>query len=124
MEKSTGDISEENKIMMLLVRIGDEKVEQIDTHIQKLCSHFCSKIEVLGSAISYHFLTCVGNIPQKAFVYAYILNGMAAEESEHTQNIVAEMFELFNEKLNLCEDASSIMKFFGALTDTGYLSAT
>ena len=123
MEK-TPEISDENKIMMMLVRIGDEKVEQIDSHIQKMCSHLCGKIETLGSSIAYHFLTCVSNIPQKAFVYAYVLNTMAAQEHEHTSNIVNQIFEMFNEKINMNEDATLLIKFFGALTDTGYLNAS
>lgn len=33
------EISDENKIMMMLVRIGDENVEKIDLHIEKICTH-------------------------------------------------------------------------------------
>ncbi|CAI2386618.1 unnamed protein product [Moneuplotes crassus] len=111
-----------DKIMMMLVRIGDEKVELLDSHIQKLTAYLCSKIEVHGSAIAYHLLTCISNIPQKAFIYAYILKNMAVEENEHTVNIVNQVFTMLNEKISLNEDVSLIIKFFGALADTGYLS--
>jgi hypothetical protein len=32
----TVEITDENKIMMMLVRIGDENIDKIDSHIQKL----------------------------------------------------------------------------------------
>jgi hypothetical protein len=115
-------ISEENKIMMMLVRIGDENVEKIDSHIEKLCSHLCSKIEVLGKFISDTLLKCLSNIPNKTFIYAYVLYTMAAEEHENVTEIVKEVFALLNQKISQGSDATLLMKFFGALADTGYLS--
>lgn len=47
---------------------------------------------------------------------------MAVEENEHTVNIVNQVFTMLNEKISLNEDATLIIKFFGALADTGYLS--
>lgn len=115
------EISEENKIMMMLVRIGDENVDRIDSHIQKLCGHLCSKIEVLKQFITETFLTCVQEIPNKPFIYAYIIYSMAAEESENVADIVKEVFSVFSNKIEKGEDATAIVKFLGALADTGYL---
>jgi len=117
-------ITEENKIMMMLVRIGDENTEKIDSHIQKLCSHLCTQIEVLGKYISDTLLNCVSNIPNKPFVYAFALYTMAEEEHENVSEIVKEAFSLLCDKINEGSDATLLMKFFGALADSGYLTAT
>lgn len=121
MEKQS-EISDENKILMMLVRIGDENTEKIDMHIDKLCSYLCKQIGRLNSYITEVFLRCVFSIPNKQFIYAYILYSMANEKHEYVVDIVNEVFNLFVQSINKGEDVNIPMKFIAALADTGLLS--
>jgi hypothetical protein len=48
---------------------------------------------------------------------------MAEEENAHAESISSQVFELMQEKISKSEDATFLIKFFGTLTDIGYLSA-
>lgn len=116
------EVSDENKILMMLVRIGDENVEKIDMHIDKLCTYLCKQIGRLKSYITEVFLKCVFSIPNKQFIYAYILYSMANEKHEYVVDIINEVFDLFVQSINKGEDVNIVMKFIAALADTGLLS--
>lgn len=116
------EMTEKNKIMMMLVRIGDENVEKIDSHIEKLCSYLCNMIDELGVYITDTFISCVCNIPNKPFVYAHIIHRMAEDKPEVVAGMVNEVFNQMVAKINKGDNVNPIIKFLAALADCGYLN--
>ena len=121
MDKQT-EVSDENKILMMLVRIGDENVEKIDMHIDKLCTYLCKQIGRLNQYITEVFLKWVFSIPNKQFIYAYILYSMANEKHEYVVDIINEVFNAFVQNINRGEDVNIVMKFIATLADTGLVT--
>ena len=79
-------ISQLDKLKLMIIRIGDERRELLDEHLQKLKTQINSAYvlkdknnrEVLIEAM----LTCLKHMPHKVGLYSYILGVTAVENFE------------------------------------------
>lgn len=79
-------ISQLDKLKLMVIRIGDERREMLDEHLQKLKAQMNSAYvlkdkhnrEVLQEAL----LTCLKHMPHKVGLYSYLLGATAVDNFE------------------------------------------
>lgn len=79
----------------MIIRIGDEKRELRDEHLQKLKTQFNStyvmKDKQNRDTLVESLLTCIQLMPHKANLYSYIIAATAVENFEFGQEITCKV---------------------------------
>jgi hypothetical protein len=79
----------------MLIRIGDEKRELIDQHLQVLCNKFVELLnkgdqEMLQDAVSM-FRQVIENMPHKVSIYAALVGLMVQNDSPNVCSLLEEI---------------------------------
>ena len=113
----------------MVIRIGDERREMLDEHLQKLKAQMNSAYvlkdkhnrEVLIEAL----LTCLKHMPHKVGVYSYLLGATAVDNFEFAQEITCKAVELLNQTLiqdGDCFQSKNIMRLLANLVAYSLIS--
>ena len=115
-------ISQLDKLKLMIIRVGDEKRELRDDHMQKLKTQFNSafvmKDRFNRDALVDSLLTCVKHMPHKVNLYSYLVAATAVENFEFGQEITHKVVESLNESLikdGDCFKSKNVMRLLGNL---------
>ena len=112
-----------DKIKMMLFRIGDENISKIDSYVEKLSDYLNSEAEFMMDLMIETLISCTSSIPNKSFIYAYVLYTLGWKQNEHAQSIFNAIFEDYWQRISRGEDCIISTKFIAACVDWGYLDA-
>jgi hypothetical protein len=106
----------------MIIRIGDERRELRDDHLQKLKvqfnSAFVMKDKNNREALVESLLTCLKFMPHKVNLYSYLIAASAVENFEFAQEITFKVVESLNESLirdGDCNKSKNVMRLLGNL---------
>ena len=123
-------ISQLDKLKLMLIRIGDEKREMRDEHLNKLKTQFNSAFVMKDKnnrdALVDSLLTCVQLMPHKANLYSYLIAATTVENFEFGQEITARVVASLNESLiseGDCFKSKNAMRILGNLVQFGLITS-
>ena len=93
-------ISQLDKLKLMIIRIGDEKRENVDEHLQKLkaqlVSPFVLKERGHKATVTDTLISCVQVMPHKVNLYSTLVALVAIEDFEFATEIVTAIVESLN----------------------------
>ena len=123
-------ISQMDKLKLMIIRIGDEKRECRDDHLQKLKtqlnSAFVMKDKNNRQTLVEVLLTCIKCMPHKVNLYSFIMAAISVEDFEFAQEITVKVVECLNECLTKDGDvfaSKNCMRILGNLVQIGLISS-
>jgi hypothetical protein len=106
----------------MIIRVGDERRDLRDDHMQKLKTQFNSAFVMKDKnnrdALVESLLTCVKLMPHKVNIYSYVVAATAVDNFEFSQEIVTKVVEALNDTLirdGDCFKSKNLMRLLGNL---------
>ena len=114
----------------MIIRIGDEKRECRDEHLQKLKTQFASpfvlKERSHRQTLTDTLINCIQVMPHKIMIYTALLTNLAVDEFDFAAEIVGRTVESLHLTLVIQGDvykSKNIMRLLGNLVQVGLVNS-
>jgi hypothetical protein len=93
-------ISQIDKLKLMIIRIGDEKRENVDEHLQKLKAQLVSAFVVKErghkASVTETLMSCIQVMPHKVNLYSTLLALIALDDFEFATELLVAIVESLN----------------------------
>ena len=114
----------------MIIRIGDEKRENVDEHLQKLkaqmVSAFVLKERGHKASVTDTLMSCIQVMPHKVNLYSALLALVALDDFEFATELLTAIVESLNQVLVLDGNvyaSKNIMRLIGNLVHYGLINS-
>lgn len=123
-------ISQMDKLKLMIIRIGDERRELRDEHLNKLktqlVSGFVMKDKSNKQLVLDALLSCIRVMPHKANLYSHLIAAIAVDDFDFAQEITVAVVEGINTFLTKHGNvfaSKNAMRVLGSLVQVGLISS-
>ena len=123
-------ISQIDKLKLMIIRIGDEKRECRDEHLQKLKTQFAGAFVLKERAhrqtLTDTLINCIQVMPHKIMIYTALLSNLAVDEFDFAAEIVSRTVESLQHTLVMHGNiyrSKNIMRLLGNLVQIGLVNS-